>query len=144
MAHRSGYEWRVTIGDAGGNWGAKGFSIVQETTEASVANSEGIIGKTGGAADSTASFDAHVRTLRRARITIRFATFNDSADLFAAPLSLKEGDHHAMSVSHLRNNTKKWTFPSVLITKVTQEGEIDGLQPLTIEGITDGAYSYSG
>jgi hypothetical protein len=105
-------------------------------------NSEGV---DGSGAPNVVAFATNTSGVAQATIMLKTATFDDTDDIFAPPLILRSGlvvriliylDGRAAANPHV--------FPRVRITNVKDEGQTTGLQPITLEGVTDGVYFLRG
>ncbi len=130
----------------------KGVSIDRMTPDLDVSNSEGEPGNTeADAAESIAdspeqgSFSTTIPGLKKCNVTIRGATYDDEGWPFNSvdPVPFSEGDYISCIVFPDKNDlTKGHHFPSLLVKNVKHEMEVDGLQPVTLECVTDGFYSF--
>jgi hypothetical protein len=139
MALRSGFEARVQLDVT--LYAVKRWSIDPETTALDVSNSEGIPGDTSGAiaAAPGVGFASHIRSNKKVRVMLQSATFDDSNNPFAAPLALDVGMYITVAIFPWGLGGDSHSA-RILIDKIKHEGEVDGAQPVTIEGVSDGRY----
>jgi hypothetical protein len=139
MAQLAGFNAQVDIN--GIAYTVSEYRIDDETPALETTNSEAVLGD--GTVDPVGGgYQTNVSGVSQAKVMLKTATFDDTDDVFAAPLSLASAIVVAVSIfPDGRTAGLPHTFPNLRITKVTPEGQINGLQPITIEGVTDGSYS---
>lgn len=115
-------EWRVDV-----------EAPALETTNSEAVN--------GAGAPDTMGFKTSVSGVSVAKIMLKTATFDDTDDIFAAPLALREAMVVSVRIFHDTRLGTAHVFPRVRITKLTVEGQSSGLQPITLEGETDGGFT---
>ena len=143
MAQRAGWEFQIRVGASAYVFVAKRYRSENESPQLDNSNSEGRPGNPAATNQNARGYATAVKNLRRARLTLEQATRDDNENPFAAPLSWREGiyvDSLTIFPAGVTSPLYKDTYNSLLITKVTKEGEVGGLQPLTFEFASDGQY----
>lgn len=143
MAQRAGWEFQVRVGASNYVFVCKRYRSENESPPLDNSNSEGRPGNPAATNQNARGYGTNVKNLRRSRLVLEQATRDDSENPFAAPLSWKEGVYvNDLKIYPAGVATPAYvdTYNSLLITKVTREGEVGGLQPLTFEMVSDGQY----
>ena len=143
MAMRAGYEARIEIHN---EWYAcQRWSLEAEVPPLDCNNTEGRPGNSRAANQEARGFAARLFGLRSARLRIVSATYDDEYPFGGATL-FREGQYlnnvHIYPAFGERPDLYHG-LQSVVLAKVTLEGEVNGLQPITIEGWSDGEYSWA-
>lgn len=142
MAMKAGHQARIRFDDS--DYAVKSWQIESETTPLDCSNTEGRPGNSAAANQSAYGFAATLAGLRRARMRFTNATYDDAFP-FGGPTAFTEGDYvNEIQIFPDRDNSSDYHgFASMMVTKVTMEGEVDGLQPVTFEGVSDGQYTWA-
>lgn len=126
----------------------KSWSLESECTPLDCSNTEGRPGNPLAANQTARGFASTLVGLRRCRCTFRTATY-DTTFPFGGPATWREGMYLTDCFIYPNNNAltgaaigAPFTFQSVIVSKITVEGEVDGLQPVTIEGVSDGFFDF--
>lgn len=135
MAKRAGWENRVKVN--GIAYATKRTMIESSCADLEVTDSEGNPGNPDAAA--APGCYATVPGISKGTFSLQSATFDDDDNPFAAPLSLEEGDYIDLEAYPAGIDGPGHLF-QCMITKIRQEMDVDGLSPVTVEGVTDGGY----
>jgi hypothetical protein len=138
MAQRAGWEARVKINTI--FYAVKRWRVESAASDQDVSNSEGVPGNASSPALPQPGYSSSLGGLSKGTFTLTSATFDDEDNPFAAPLLLNEGDWAEIEIFPAGAAGPRHYLANALITRLTNEGEVDGLSPVTIEGVTDGAY----
>jgi len=138
MPQRSGWEARVKLG--GLFYAVKTWRFETAVPDLDVSNTEGVAGN-GLVAAPAIGYSGALPGLAKGTFTLASATFDDDNNPFAVPLLLRAGIYLAVQIFPARATGVSHLLPNCLIMRVTHEGDVTGLSPVTIEGTTDGAYS---
>jgi len=138
MAQLAGFNAQVDID--GIPYTVSEYRIDDETPALETTNSEAVRGD--GSVDPVgAGYATNTSGVSQAKVMLKTATFDDTNDIFAAPLSIASANVVAVLIyPDGRAAGLPHSFPMLRLTKVTPEGQSNGLQPITIEGVTDGSY----
>jgi hypothetical protein len=131
----AGWEYRVFVD--GTALRARRFSFKPAVPELDVTDSE---------SPSNAALDfVYAETLYgvgKVTWSIEQATFDPDDNPFASPLSLLVGTYHDFEIEP-RDSAERHTFKGLILGN-THDGEVTGLQPITIEGVSDGVFTSAG
>lgn len=119
------------------------FRIEYDRARLDVSNSEGVPGNADAPADADPApgFGAALRGLRIANVTIEEATFDVDQNVFdSTPVNLGEDDYVEIKIYPNGREGDFHYFPSVQVEKVTHEGEVGQLQPVSFNGGSDGYF----
>ena len=140
MAMRAGWEARVIFD--GTPFAVKSWDMDSECTPLDASNTEGRPGNPLAANQAAKQFAATLAGLRRCRMSFRTATYDDTFP-FGGPATFREGDFVTnVTVLPFAATVTPFAFESMMVTKVRIEGEIDGLQPVSLEGVSDGEFDW--
>jgi hypothetical protein len=121
------------------------------TPEAPGLNADNTEGKPGRPlANLAPGYAAKVRGIKSCRVRLEQATLDDSADPFStapagAGFNIREGDYMKVFIWPDRDNSGNTALAhtaEVYVERVDYSGEVGGLQPVTIEGTSDGNYNF--
>ena len=143
MAMRAGYEARISIDDE--FYACKSWMLEAEVPPLDCSNTEGRPGNFNAANQAARGFAARLFGMRSARFRIVSATYDDAFPFGGATL-FREGqylDNIKIYPAYDDVPDLSHSLESVVLAKVTLEGEVNGLQPITIEGWSDGEYRWA-
>lgn len=137
MPQQPGFVFRVMIG--GVAYKAKNVRVVDAATGQDVANSEGEPGSPVGSPG--VGYGAKVPGPKDARVTVTTATWDDGDNPFGGVYQIRSQIYLTdVWVFPISGGPLLWDFPVLLVTEVTYEAEVRGLQPVTFTAESDGAY----
>jgi hypothetical protein len=140
MPQQPGFVFRVMI--LGVPYKAKNVRVVDRATGQATDNSEGAPGNPVAVAG--VGYAAKVPSVKEATITITSATYDSTDNPFAAPYLIRAQQYVEILVYPISGGPVLWDFPVALITEVTYEAEVRGLQPVTFTAESDGRYTAPG
>lgn len=141
MPQQPGFVFRVMID--GVAYKAKNVRVVDRATGQDVTNSEGVAGSLIGI--SAVGFGAKVPAPKDATVTVTTATFDDDDNPFGPAYQINAQIYLTdVWVYPISGGPLLWAFPCLLVTEVTYEAEVRGLQPVTFTAESDGAYTAPG
>jgi hypothetical protein len=74
------------------------------------------------------------------RVSFRNATFADDENPFAAPYGMQVSEYVTLRVYLFSLTSVFWYFPSFFIAGTSWNGQVRGLQPVSINGQSDGLF----
>ena len=137
MSKRAGWENRVKVN--GIAYRTKRTTIEDSAADLEVTDSEGVPGNP--LATEAPGFYAAVPGISKGTFSLQSATFDDDDNPFSAPLSLAAGNYISVEAYPAGLTGVAHVYENCLITKIRHEMDVDGLSPVTIEGVTDGSYT---
>lgn len=140
MTAYAGWQCDIDVND--NPYGAKSWMVESETPPLRVDNTEGRAGHSLSV--STKGYAAIIPGIAAARVRISSATYDDTDNIFETPHSIRDGDWITLNIYPAGRTGTVLAFAGFVVTKVTLEGEVEGLQPITFEGHSDGEYTLAG
>lgn len=96
-----------------------------------------------GLEDLVTCFESNLPGLIHMEAMVRQATFNLSANPFAAPIDLGIGFYYNIAIFYVAAGPA-WECASFLTNDVDTDGDVRGLQPVSFSGISDGEFFIGG
>jgi len=143
MSYWAGYNLKV---DLNGVPYAVGRVVVRDSAPAQdVSNTEGLPGNPTPPAGFVANpaFSSALGGQAQATVELVQPTFDNAADPFGAPLAAAPGSF-VPCIIYLTSRgpaTPQWNFANLLITEGELNHDVKALEPLTLRGVSDGAYT---
>ncbi len=131
----AGWEYSVYID--GVAFGARKFSHKPAVAELDVTDSESPV-----SIDADLMYSEALYGVGKVTWSIEQVTFNPDDNPFATPRSLRIGSYHDFEIEP-RTGGDRHTFRGLILGN-THEGEVTALQPITIEGVSDGIFTSAG
>lgn len=138
MGFKHGYRFRVRVNSTA--YGCSDLGVDASVDPGDCSNTEGYTGQVGMTAHT--GFSSVIGGLRSARVNFRNATFADDENPFAAPYAMQPGEYVALRVYLFSLTSVSWYFPSFFIAGTSWNGQVRGLQPVSINGQNDGLFFY--
>ena len=142
--YQAGFQAKARLGASGAApttaYAIARWTIADEVQEQDVSNTEGQEGNTT-ISSLNPGFSAYIAGLRRFTANLVNASFDVTNNPFAAPLNLNAGVYVAIKLFLNQATGVSWFCTSFLINRISQDGDVRGLQPLTIAGVGDGFYT---
>ena len=146
-SYQAGFQAKARLGPSGTNpttaYAIARYTIADECQEQDVSNTEGI-GGNPSVLSNTPGFGSYIGGLRRFTANLVNATYDALANPFAAPLSLASNIYIAVRVflgGAPAPLGVSWLSTSFFINRISMDGDVRGLQPITVAGIGDGTYT---
>lgn len=140
MAKARGFDVKVRI--SGVTYSVAEYSCDDEAPENDVSNSEGETGS-GLGAGSNPEFKSVVASQRQMRVMLRSATYDPDSNPFAAPLAIETGMYLTdVSIFPAGLSESPIAIPVLYVRRASIGGPVSGVQPVTIEGVSDGSYTW--
>lgn len=136
MGYKSGYKFRLRINSTA--YGCSDVGVDASVDPQDVSNSEGYTGQSGITAH--VGYSSVISGLRSARANFRGATFADDENPFTAPWNAIPGEYATLRVYLWGLTGVSWYFPSFLIVGTSWNAQVRGLQPVSVNGQSDGLY----
>lgn len=136
MGFKHGYRFRLRVNSTA--YGASDCSVDITSDGADVSNTEGYTGQVGITAHT--GYASVIGGLRSARVSFRNATFADDENPFAAPYGMQVSEYVTLRVYLFSLTSVSWYFPSFFIAGTSWNGQVRGLQPVSINGQSDGLF----
>lgn len=136
MSMRRGQDARATIN--GVAFAFNRFRISDRAASLNVSNSEGRTGNSAGT--DSPGFMSKTPDLSEGQFELVAASYDETFNLFGTPPNLTPAFWYDVFVYPVGIDNDPWEFPNALLVEVTHEGNVPGLQPLTLRFETDGAY----
>ena len=154
MARKVGYDARVRIGVFSSttslgtmvNYAVRRWVWDESSPGQDTTNSEGIPAMGDDSTNSPAAvgYAATARNIRRVRVTLEQATFDDQANQnpWASPLVITAGKYIRVEIYPDRSASTYHFVRTLYVERVNPSGDVNGLQPITLEGVSDGVFEY--
>lgn len=137
---RRGADVRITVD--GVAFAVSRVRVGDRTTAQNVSNSEGVCGNPLVA--PALGFVTKTPDLREGSLEMTAVTFDDENNPFSAPLSFTSGNWYQVSVFPAGLAGPFHDLGNILLTNVTHEFNIPGLQPVNLTFESDGLYVLAG
>lgn len=137
MAFRAGWRFRVKLRTV--TYVAADCGVDAMVDPQDVSNTEG---NTGGGTTATVGYATVLPGLTSCRANVRNATFDDADNPFLSPLTVKAGEYPTLRIYLAGTSSVSWYFPSFMISNVSWQGQVRGLQPCSFNGQADGLFYY--
>lgn len=131
----AGWEYSVYID--GVAYGARKFSYKPAVADLDVTDSE-----SPSSIDADLVYNESLYGVGKVTFTIEAATFNPDDNPYATPRLLRVGTYHDFEIEP-RAGGDRHTFQGLILSPA-HEGEVTGLQPFTIEGVSNGIFVSAG
>lgn len=135
----AGFDGRVSIDDS--DYSVKQFSITATATALDVSNTEGIPG--GATSTGGVGYASKIPGLMSATFRFVSATYNEDDNIFGTPITVRIGEYHQFDVLPNKTGSKTFRITSGLVTSVSLDGDVEGVQPVTLEGVSDGYFDFA-
>lgn len=140
MPMRRGADVKVQID--GVTYAVQRVRVGDRSPALNVSNSEGACGNP--LIEATDGFATKTPDLREGTLQLVSATFDEDNNPFAAPLSLTSSNWYGVEIFPAGLGGPAHQLGNVLLEEVSHDFNIPGLQPVTLNFQTDGAFSLAG
>jgi hypothetical protein len=138
MGQLSGFDAAIEVNEVA--YSVKMYSITANVPGLDVSNTEGYTGKVGGT--DAVGYTARVTGLKTAAIRLVQATYNEDDNLFGTPQDIRLGEYYSFSITPNRTGPEVFTMENGLVTSLSLDGDVEGLQPVSLEALSDGYFSF--
>jgi hypothetical protein len=137
MTMRRAVDMKVTI--KGVLFSVQEFTFDDVCPLDDVSNTNGVTGNP--AYGPSPGFASKLPDIKNGRVSLRMATFDDAENPFAAGgLNIGAGSFVPILAYPAGLTGVKWTMSNVAIAQMSNSGHVPGVQPISLQGETDGLY----